>query len=72
MKQFRISRPRLFLATVAAAVSAGCVPQAAAPRIPAFRTGPSAPFGDELVVPETAGSMLREAPDDVVSPSFVK
>lgn len=72
MKEHRVAKEWFLFAAVAAAASGGCVPQTAAPRIPAFKTGPTAPFGDELIVPETTGSMLREAPDDVKSPDFVK
>jgi hypothetical protein len=73
MKIHRITQASLLIAALAAAAALeGCVQKVAAPRIPAFKGGPGAPFGDEMVVPETAPSMLREAPEGIKPSELVK
>ena len=73
MKIHRITQASLLIAALAAAAApGGCVPTVAAPRIPAFKGVPGAPYGDEMVVPETASPMLREAPEGIKPAELVK
>lgn len=73
MKTPRIVQASLLIAALAAAAAMeGCVPKVAAPRIPAFKGLPGAPYGDEVVVPETASSMLREAPEGIKPSELIK
>lgn len=73
MKTLRIAQASILVVSLASAAAlGGCAPKAMAPRIPSFKTGPGAPFGDETVLPEPAPSMLREAPDEIAPPPLVK
>ncbi len=72
MKIHRITQASFLIAALAAAALGGCVPKVAAPRIPAFKGAPGAPYGDEMVAPETASSMLREAPEGIKPSELVK
>lgn len=70
---YQMKNPRIAhaLLLAAAAALAGCAPKAVAPRIPAFRGGPGAPFGEEAVLPEPPPPPLREAPEGIPR-EFVK
>ncbi|MEI6633606.1 MAG: hypothetical protein WCP22_07290 [Chlamydiota bacterium] len=72
MKTHRVTQALLLIAALAAAALGGCVPRVAAPRIPAFKGVPGAPYGEEIVVPETASPMLREAPEGIKPSELVK
>jgi hypothetical protein len=72
MKHTDVSRTIVLgLLILVASTVIGCVTPVMAPRIPAMKRGPGAPFGVETGIPEPA-MPLKEAPEGVRPSSVIK